>query len=155
VPQTFQCPGGNWGQPLRCGEVLAQAEEPSGGPDLPAARLRVVRIPEIELRWWDGCPSTDRALAELQEILDSLDLSDVEVRMTEISNDAEARAIRFPGSPTILVDGQDVDAPGPEEPGGLTCRVYRRRDGRVLPTPDPDDVRDALRRGLALQEVGR
>ena len=115
MPQTFQCPGGNWGQPLRCGEVLAQAEEPSGGPDLPAARLRVVRIPEIELRWWDGCPSTDRALAELQEILDSLDLSDVEVRMTEISNDEEARAVRFPGSPTILVDGEDVAAPGPED----------------------------------------
>jgi hypothetical protein len=27
----------------------------------------------------------------------------------------------------------------------LTCRVYRLRDGRFSPTPDPDDVRDALR----------
>jgi hypothetical protein len=27
---------------------------------------------------------------------------------------------------------------------GLACRIYRRRDGRISPTPDPADVRDAL-----------
>ena len=32
-----------------------------------------------------------------------------------------------------------------EEPAGLNCRVYVRRDGRVSPTPDPEDLRDALR----------
>ena len=32
------------------------------------------------------------------------------------------------------------------EPVGLTCRVYRLRDGRVSPLPDPEDIRDALRR---------
>jgi hypothetical protein len=34
------------------------------------------------------------------------------------------------------------------EPTGLTCRVYRRRDGRYSPTPDPADLREALRRLL-------
>ena len=75
--------------------------------------------------------------------------------MTEVASDDEARASRFPGSPTILIDGRDVVTPGPDEPVGLTCRVYRRRDGRISPTPDPDDVRAALRRALALQEVAR
>jgi hypothetical protein len=46
------------------------------------------------------------------------------------------------------VDGRDVQPPDPAEPAGLTCRVYRRRDGRVSPTPDPADVRDALREAL-------
>ena len=50
----------------------------------------------------------------------------------------------FTGSPTILVDGRDV-AGASGEPVVLACRVYRRRDGRVSPLPDPDDVRDALR----------
>jgi hypothetical protein len=31
-----------------------------------------------------------------------------------------------------------------DEPAGLNCRVYARRDGRVSPTPDPQDLRDAL-----------
>jgi hypothetical protein len=35
---------------------------------------------------------------------------------------------------------------------GLTCRVYRLRDGRFSPVPDPDDLRDALRRALTEQE---
>jgi len=52
--------------------------------------------------------------------------------------------MRFPGSPTILIDGRDVVTPSADEPIGLTCRVYRRRDGEVSPTPDPADLRAAI-----------
>jgi hypothetical protein len=100
--------------------------------------------PDVELQWWEGCPSTERARAELREVMDALGLGSVKIRMSEVETDAEARAMRFPGSPTILVDGQDVVTPNPDEPIGLTCRVYRQRDGRVSPTPDPADVRDAI-----------
>jgi hypothetical protein len=72
--------------------------------------------------------------------------------MTEIATDEEAGTARFAGSPTILVDGTDVVPVDGEI--GLSCRVYRRRDGRVSPTPDPDDLRDALR-ASALTEVNR
>ena len=99
---------------------------------------------DVELRWWAGCPSTDQARAELREVLDDLGLKTAEVRMTEITDDARARAIRFPGSPTILIDGEDVVAVAEGDQIGLTCRVYRRRDGRISPTPDPADVRDAI-----------
>jgi hypothetical protein len=33
--------------------------------------------------------------------------------------------------------------------------LYRRRDGRISPTPDPDDLREALRRAAARLEVNR
>ena len=117
---------------------------------------RRLRTPELELRWWDGCPSTDRGLAELREVLTELGLPDGPVSMREIRTDAEAAETGFVGSPTILVDGVDI-APGPEdEPGGLTCRVYRRRDGRISPTPDPQDLRDALEAAAAgREEVSR
>ena len=49
------------------------------------------------------------------------------------------------GSPTIRIDGEDLFPPG-EEPAGLTCRIYRLRDGRVSPLPDPADLREALAR---------
>jgi hypothetical protein len=100
--------------------------------------------PDVELRWWEGCPSTERARSELREVLDGLGLADVEIRMREVEGDEEARAMRFPGSPTILIDGRDVVTPSAEEPIGLTCRVYRRRDGEVSPTPDPADLRAAI-----------
>jgi hypothetical protein len=42
-----------------------------------------------------------------------------------------------------------------DEPAGLTCRVYRRRDGRVSPLPDRADVRDALAERLAARGGAR
>jgi hypothetical protein len=115
-----------------------------------------MRNPDVELLWWAGCPSTDRAEAELEQAIRDVGLSDVEVRKTQIRTDREADARRFVGSPTILIDGIDVASRGPEEPVGLACRVYRTRDSRISPTPDPDDLREALRRAArALQEVDR
>jgi len=105
-------------------------------------------VTRVELLYWDGCPSYPEALAELRAALVEVGRPELEVTTTEIATEAQARERAFIGSPTIRVGGVDVLAPGPDEPTGLTCRVYRRRDGRYSPTPDPLDVRDALRRGL-------
>jgi hypothetical protein len=98
----------------------------------------------IELLWWEGCPSTDRALAELQEALREVGLPDVHVELREIRTDEDAIETGFRGSPTIRIDGADLVADAGETSIGLSCRVYRRRDGRISPTPDPADLRDAL-----------
>ena len=71
------------------------------------------------------------------------------VEITEITSDEAADDHQFIGSPTIRIDGVDIQPPSAEERIGLTCRVYRLRDGRVSPTPDPADVRDALMRARA------
>jgi hypothetical protein len=70
-----------------------------------------------------------------------LDPDSIELR--RIDTEADAAAAAFAGSPTIRVDGADVQSPG-EAPIGLSCRIYRRRDGSVSPLPDPEDVREAL-----------
>ena len=102
----------------------------------------------VELLWWEGCPSHPEALADLERILREEGIS-AEVRRVEIENDEQARRERFPGSPTIRIDGDDIVPPGEGEPYSLTCRVYRLRDGRISPVPDPDDVRDAVRSRVA------
>jgi hypothetical protein len=114
-----------------------------------------MRNPDVELLWWEGCPSTERALAELRDALSAVGLPEVEVRMREIRTDEEAESAEFRGSPTILIDGADLLRTGGDagEPVGLSCRVYRHRDGRISPIPDPDDLRDALRRVRAQEEV--
>jgi hypothetical protein len=99
----------------------------------------------VELLWWEGCPSHPEALADLERILREEGIA-AEVRRVEIEDDEQARRERFPGSPTIRIDGEDIVPPGDGEPFSLTCRVYRLRDGRVSPKPDPEDLRDALRR---------
>ena len=102
--------------------------------------------PDLELLWWEGCPSTEKALSELREALRDVGLGDAEIRMREIDSDVEAQQAGFRGSPTILIDGADVAGASADDQIGLGCRVYRRRDGRITPTPDPDDLREALRR---------
>jgi hypothetical protein len=99
----------------------------------------------VELLWWEGCPSHPETLADLERILREEGIS-AEVKRVEIESDEQARREHFPGSPTIRVDGRDIFPAEGREPFSLTCRVYRLRDGRVSPTPDPEDLRDALRR---------
>ena len=102
-------------------------------------------MPQVELLWWDGCPSTQKALAAVRDVLADEGLDPDAVVLREVSTDADAERERFIGSPTIRVDGIEV-APAEGEPVGLSCRVYHLRDGRVSPVPDRQDIRDAVRR---------
>lgn len=101
----------------------------------------------VELLFWEGCPSHPKALAELRAAMADVALDPGTVVLREVRTPADAAQERFVGSPTIRIDGVDVQSPG-EEPFGLTCRIYHRRDGRVSPTPDPADLREALRAAL-------
>jgi hypothetical protein len=98
----------------------------------------------VEFLFWEGCPSHPKALAELHSAMADVGLDPDTIVLREVGSPADAARERFVGSPTIRIDGADVQPPG-VEPFGLTCRVYHRRDGRISPTPDPADVRDALR----------
>ena len=109
----------------------------------------------VELLWWEGCPSTERALETVRGALSELGLEATEVRTREVRTDDEATELGFLGSPTILIDGVDLVPAADDEPIGLSCRVYRRRDGRISPLPDPDDLREALQRAAERAEVTR
>jgi hypothetical protein len=102
-----------------------------------------MRAPRVELLWWEGCPSTDVAFAMLREEMAAVGLDPEAIDMREVSTDADAQREAFIGSPTIRVDGRDVQ-PLPDEPIGLSCRVYRTGDGRISPLPDRAEVRQTL-----------
>ncbi len=102
--------------------------------------------PRVEFLWWRECPSWERALADLRAAMAEAGIDPDSIELREIDTEDLASRETFVGSPTIRVDGQDIAPPGDDEPIGLNCRVYRRRDGRVSPLPDPDDVREALAR---------
>jgi hypothetical protein len=97
----------------------------------------------VELLFWEGCPSYPEALSMLRSALGGR----AEVVVREIVGEEQAVAERFPGSPTIRVDGEDLFPTG--DPPALTCRIYRLADGRFSPTPDPDALRAALDRALS------
>lgn len=102
-------------------------------------------FPKVEFLWWEGCPSHSDALAQLRDEMSDLGLDPESIEVREVTSDADAECEEFVGSPTIRVDGDDVQPPG-DEPAGLTCRIYRRPDGRISALPDRADVREALAR---------
>ena len=81
----------------------------------------------------------------LREEMDAAGMDAGSIELREIESDDAAEREQFPGSPTIRIDGVDIQPPADSTLIGLSCRVYRRRDGRPSPLPDPDDLRDALR----------
>lgn len=102
---------------------------------------------DIELLFWSGCPSHPAALAELRAALSEIGVDPGVVVARPVETEAAAALDRFVGSPTIRVGGRDLFDPG-DTPTGLNCRIYRRRNGQPSPTPDPDDLRAALRAAL-------
>ncbi len=105
-------------------------------------------MPQVELLWWAGCPSHPDALADLRGVMQELGLDPGAVELVEVAGQADAERHGFIGSPTIRMDGADLLPPPGDQPAGLTCRVYRLRDGRPSPTPDPQDLREALARAI-------
>jgi hypothetical protein len=99
--------------------------------------------PAVELLWWAGCPSAESAIELVREEMAAAGLDPAALVVREVGDRSQAEEEGFVGSPTIRVAGRDVQDPG-DEPAGLTCRVYRLRDGRVSALPERADVAAAL-----------
>jgi hypothetical protein len=105
---------------------------------------------KVEFLFWEGCPSHDVALERLRQVMAEEGINSP-VEIVEIETEEGARAAHFVGSPTIRIDGQDIDPPDEEAIYGLTCRVYHHEDGRATPLPTHNLIRQAL---LAAREPG-
>jgi arsenate reductase len=83
--------------------------------------------PSIEVLVTPGCPHARPALELARDVARGFE-PDIPVRCLEVSTEAEARALAFPGSPTIRVDGADIE-PDPDAAPRLACRLYQGAAG--------------------------
>ena len=97
----------------------------------------------IELLYWDGCPSYPEAKATLEEVLAGRGIESP-IEMREVRTDEEAQTLGFPGSPTIRIDGRDVDPAGADGRPALNCRIYHLPDGRTSPVPTREQLEAAV-----------
>jgi hypothetical protein len=87
----------------------------------------------VELLYFDGCPSWRAAYDHLKMALVELGFSD-DVRLVHVKTNDQALGLRFAGSPTIRLDGQDL-FPTDQTDYGLGCRLYMTPEGmRGYPT---------------------
>jgi hypothetical protein len=81
-----------------------------------------------EVRFVEGCPSLPVIRQRLRHALDRLGRAAVDVRLRRVRTDAEAEALGFTGSPTVLVDAVDLFQQR-DAVVGLSCRLYCSAEG--------------------------
>jgi hypothetical protein len=97
----------------------------------------------IELLYFDGCPNHEALLPRLRALLAEGDIA-TDVALREISDDQTAQRERFLGSPTIRVNGRDVEPDADRRTDyGMKCRLYRTAAG-VSGQPPDEWLRAAL-----------
>ncbi len=97
----------------------------------------------IEVLYFEGCPNHRPAVERVKEVLKGEGLT-AEVVEVNVPDEAAARSLGFPGSPTIRVNGLDIEpAARSSKDYGMACRTYTdggRREG----TPSRELIRGAL-----------
>ena len=107
-----------------------------------------MRRPRIEILYFDGCPNHKPAHELVEQVAAELGLQ-AEIRLVEVADADTAARLRFLGSPSVRVEGSDVE-PGADERSDfvLSCRVYRSERG-LVGQPEADWIRSALSEATA------
>jgi len=97
----------------------------------------------VEILYFEDCPGHEPAMRMLQDVLGQEHIP-VDISVRRIDSEEEARALNFPGSPTIRIAGKDIDG----HPGlavGLSCRTYVQTDGTIGACPPREKLVRAIR----------
>jgi hypothetical protein len=99
--------------------------------------------PLVEVLTFEGCPHAEPALELVRRVIAESGVG-ATVRRVDVPDAEAASAQRFLGSPTIRVNGRDIE-PGVAERDQyvLSCRIYRAEDG-FRGEPDERWLREAL-----------
>ena len=98
---------------------------------------------DIEVLYFDGCPSHEAFLPHLRGLLERAGV-DAEIELRRVESVEAAERARFLGSPTLRIDGEDVE-PGAEQRTdfGMKCRLFATPGG-LRRMPVDEWVLDAL-----------
>ena len=91
---------------------------------------------KVEILYFDGCPTYKATEKTLRKVIYEEGI-DAEIQLVAVNTDEEAQRVRFPGSPTVRVDSEDL-FPVPERAEyALGCRMYAPSEGlRGSPTAE-------------------
>jgi hypothetical protein len=86
--------------------------------------MREEHAMQIDILYFEGCPNHTPTVARVTQIAAEMGLT-VSLTEVQITTPEEAQQRRFLGSPTVLVNGVDIDPDARQEARyGLSCRVY-------------------------------
>ncbi len=97
----------------------------------------------IDLLYFDGCPSYRQAWNDILDVLVEEKI-DASVRLIAVEDLDRAREFHFAGSPTIRINGKDLE--DYQGDGVMACRRYEENGGKGWPSKNllRDRVKSAL-----------
>jgi len=101
----------------------------------------------VEVLAREDCPNREMALIVVERVVDETGIP-VEIEVVEVEDDDDAEEHRVLGSPTVLVDGRDVDPEPLYDAYSADDRIYRTARG-PSGWPEAEWIRDALLRAVA------
>lgn len=104
---------------------------------------------EVTVLHIDDCPNWAEAGSRLRTALTAVGASDTGVSFMTLHTPEDASRVPFAGSPTILVDGEDL-FPSSGRTTDLACRIYRT-EGLFAGIPSQADIEAALRQRISVR----
>jgi glutaredoxin len=104
------------------------------------------RAPLIEILYTDECPFWKEVVKLVEEVNRELKTEAI-IKKLKIANEQDAKKLRFPGSPTIRINGVDIDPEAKEAKAFIGCRIYRYNN-RLHESPPKEMIKKAFQRIL-------
>jgi hypothetical protein len=79
---------------------------------------------DVEIQYFHGCPNSEEALKRVKSVIAELNQIEFNFRETLVSDLTTAQKVNFRGSPTILINGNDVEGMPENLSPALSCRLY-------------------------------
>jgi hypothetical protein len=86
--------------------------------------------PRVQILYFEGCPNQEPARALVERLARQLHL-EPEIELVEVADPEAAAKLRFVGSPTVRVNGVDVEPGAERRDFPFSCRIYRGEGARL------------------------
>ena len=104
----------------------------------------------IEVLYFDECPNHSPAVDRIRDVLKEEGIA-ADISEVKISDERTAQTIGFLGSPSIRIDGRDIEpAARSSKDFGMMCRTYLE-EGKRVGLPSRESIRAAIREAMQVQ----
>jgi hypothetical protein len=115
-------------------EMLAQMKQQNKNQTTGKTKMK------IEFLYFEQCPSYKQALANLKAALAETK-AQADLKIINVRSEAQAERVAFQGSPSIRINGKDLD--GRDEGSSYGCRIYQVGD-KVTAVPSKEYIKARL-----------
>lgn len=92
---------------------------------------------KIDIQYFNGCPNSSEMIHRVKEAIKGSE-EKIELNEVLVENNELAEKLKFRGSPTVLISGEDIEGREEPESASINCRVYENG------LPSVEEIREKI-----------